>query len=111
MLLFPNGSCIKKIIIPVYIVLEMIKILICYVLLENVWNHNKIIFLKKDTKKRQVYALKESLQKRTLTQNINIFVLIWQYKMYEITNLSLYKKRQKIYYPYKSSDIKKMRQL
>jgi len=32
--------------------------------------------------------------------------------MYEITtNLSLYKKRQKIYFLYKSSDIKKMHQL
>jgi len=53
--------------------------------------------LKKGTKKRQVYALKD-LPKRTLAQNIfvNIFVLISQYKMYEITtNLSLYKKRQK----------------
>jgi len=38
--------------------------------------HNKIIFLKKDTKKRQVYAFKEGLQKRTLAQNINIFVFI-----------------------------------
>jgi len=35
----------------------------------------KLIF-KKGTKKRQVYALKEDLQKRTLAQNINIFILI-----------------------------------
>jgi len=53
---------LKKVIVPVYI-LEMLHFFICYVLLQNVWNHNKITFLKKDTKKRQVYALKEDLQK------------------------------------------------
>jgi len=36
----------------------------------------KLPFSKKDTKRRQVYALKKHLQKRTLAQNINIFVLI-----------------------------------
>jgi len=87
---------LKKNIIPIYIVLELLKFFICYVLSQNVWNHNKITFLKKGTKKRQVYAPKEDLQKRNLAQNINTFVLIWQYKMYEITtNLSLYKKDKK----------------
>jgi len=33
-------------------------------------------FLKEGIKKCQVYALKEDLQKRTLAQNINIFLLI-----------------------------------
>jgi len=31
---------------------------------------------KKSTKKRQVYAFKKNIQKRTFAQNINIFVLI-----------------------------------
>jgi len=50
MLLFPNGSCIKESHHPIYIVLEILKSFICYVLLQNVWNHNKITFLKKGTK-------------------------------------------------------------
>jgi len=35
-----------------------------------------LVFLKKRYKKRQIYTLKEDLQKRTFAQNINIFVLI-----------------------------------
>jgi len=57
---------LKKVNIPVYIVLDMLKFFIYYVLLQNVWNHNKITLSKKDAKKRQVCALKEDLQKELL---------------------------------------------
>jgi len=57
---------LKKVIIPVYIVLEMLKFFIYYVLIQNVCNHNKVIFLKKGIKKRQVYALKENSKKELL---------------------------------------------
>jgi len=68
----------------------------------------KLPFLKKGTKKLQVYAPKEALQKRTLAQNC--FNLTIQ-NVTITTKLFLYKKRQKIYLSYKSSDIKKLRQL
>jgi len=51
MLLFPNGSCIEENHRTSLHCFRDAKVLyMLYVLLQNVWNHNKIIFLKKDTK-------------------------------------------------------------
>jgi len=101
MLLFPNGSCIEEnhrtslhrfrdaeVLYMLYITL--------YVMYQ-MWNHSKIIFLKKYIKKRQVYASKEGLQKKLLHK----IILIWQYKIKsqqnyfctkEMTNLSALQK-------------------
>jgi len=70
-------------------------------------NHSKITFLKKGTKKRQVYAPKEGLQKRTFAQNcFNLTI-----NKMKLQNYFCAKKDKKVYLPYKSSDIKKLRQL
>jgi len=55
---------LKKVIIPVYIALEMLKFFI-YVLLQNVWNHNKITFLKKAS---SIRAQRRSSKKNSCTK-------------------------------------------
>jgi len=102
MLLFPNGSYIEE---NHRTSLHCFRDVLYMLLLQNVWNHSKIIFSKKGTKKRQVYAPK-GLQKRTLAQNC--FNLTIQNKI--TTKLFLYKKDKKFIFS-TSNDIKKLRQL
>jgi len=76
MLLFPNDSCIKESHHTSLHYCKDAKVLymLC-ITTKCVKSQQNYLFIK-GTKKRQVYALKEDLQKRTLTQNINIFDLI-----------------------------------
>jgi len=77
MLLFPNSLCIKE---SHHINLNCSRdakvLYILCITTKCMKSQQNYLFKKKGTKKRQVYALKEDLRKRTLAQNINIFVLI-----------------------------------
>jgi len=73
----------------------------------NFVSQQNYLFKKKVQKSIRAQRRSEKNQKRTFAQNC--FNLTIQNEI--TTKLFLYKKREKIYLPYKSSDIKKLRQL
>jgi len=75
MLLFPNGSCIKESHHTSLHCFRDVKVLYMLSIITKCMKSQQNYLFKKRYKKRQVYALKEDLQKY-LTQNINIFILI-----------------------------------
>jgi len=97
---------LKKITVLVYIVLEMLKFFIC-ITTKCVKLQQNYLFKKRYKKSAKYTSPKKTSEKNALAQNC--FNLTIQNEI--TTKLFLYKKRQKIYLPYKSNDSKKLRQL